>query len=127
MPKMVLPAPSGPRPIGPYSVAVEANGLVFVSGQVAIDPVSGGKEPDAAGPQARRIMENITHILADVGLSPADICKTTIFLTDIADFAEVNTVYAGYFADAFPARSTVQVAALPGGYRVEIEVIASRN
>jgi len=108
-------------------VVTEANGLVFISGQVAIDPATGDKEADAAGPQTRRIMENITHILADVALSPADICKTTIFLTDIADFPEVNTVYAGYFADAPPARSTIQVAALPGGYRVEIEVIASRS
>jgi 2-iminobutanoate/2-iminopropanoate deaminase len=126
MPKQVPPAPRGPRPIGPYSVAAEAAGLVFISGQVALDPAAGGRVEGDAGVQAGRIMENLALILGDLGLGFDSIVKTTIFLTDIADFAAVNEVYRGYFGEAPPARSTIQVAALPGGFRVEIEAVAAR-
>jgi 2-iminobutanoate/2-iminopropanoate deaminase len=127
MPKSVPELTSAPAPIGPYSVAVEANGFVFVSGQTAIDP-TGGPTPEDVGEQTRMIMENLGSILGDIGLDYNDIVKTTIFLEDIADFGEVNEVYGSYFGDTPPARSTVQAGALPGGGRfdVEIEVIAAR-
>jgi len=127
MPKRVLETPSAPNALGPYSVAVRAGDLVFVSGQVAIDPATGERAPDDVTVQARLIMKNLKAILADVGLTMTDVAKTTIFLADINDFAAVNEVYGGYFDDEPPARSTVQVGALPGGFLVEIEVIASRS
>jgi 2-iminobutanoate/2-iminopropanoate deaminase len=126
MPKQVPRISRGPRPIGPYSVAAEAAGLVFISGQVALDPAAGGRVEGDAAAQAGRIMENLALILGDLGLGFDSIVKTTIFLTDMADFAAVNEVYRGYFGEAPPARSTIQVAALPGGFRVEIEAVAAR-
>lgn len=127
MPKSVPTLNSAPAPIGPYSVATEANGFVFVSGQTAIDP-TGGPTPEDVAAQTRMIMENLGSILGDLGLGYDDIVKTTIFLEDIADFGAVNEVYGSYFDGAPPARSTVQAGALPGGGRfdVEIEVIAAR-
>lgn len=126
MPKLVPAVPRAAKPIGPYSVAAEAAGLVFISGQIAIDPASGQKVEGDASVQAKRILENLAVVLSDLGLGFDAVVKTTIFLTDIADFAAVNEVYRGYFGEAPPARSTVQVAALPGGFRVEIEAIAAR-
>ena len=126
MPKKVLSTPNAPGALGPYSVAVEANGLGFISGQTAIDPATGERSPDDVTAQAHRIMENLGAILGDVGLTHEDIAKTTIFLTDMSDFGAVNEVYGSYFDSAPPARSTVEVAALPGGFLVEIEVIAAR-
>ena len=126
MPKHVPPVPHGPQPIGPYSVAVEGGGLVFISGQVALDPATGQRVEGDAAVQARRIMDNLALILGDLGLGFGDVVKTTIFLTDIADFGAVNEVYRGYFDTAAPARSTIQVGALPGGFVVEIEAIAAR-
>ncbi len=126
MPKQVPRTSRGPRPIGPYAVAAEAAGLVFISGQVALDPATGGRVEGDAAVQAGRIMENLALILGDLGLGFDSIVKTTIFLTDIADFAAVNEVYRRYFGEAPPARSTIQVAALPGGFRVEIEAVAAR-
>jgi 2-iminobutanoate/2-iminopropanoate deaminase len=127
MPKRVLDTPSAPGALGPYSVAVEAGDFVFVSGQVAIDPATGERAPDDVAAQAKQIMLNLKAILGDVGLSLADVVKTTIFLADINDFPAVNDIYGGYFDEKPPARSTVQVAALPGGFLVEIEVIAARK
>ncbi|MDR9450144.1 MAG: RidA family protein [Acidimicrobiia bacterium] len=127
MPKRVLDTPSAPDALGPYSVAVEAGDFVFVSGQVAIDPASGERAPDDVAAQAKQIMLNLKAILGDVGLSLADLVKTTIFLADINDFPAVNEIYGGYFDEKPPARSTVQVAALPGGFLVEIEAIAARK
>lgn len=127
MPKRVLDTPSAPGALGPYSVAVEAGDFVFVSGQVAIDPATGERAPDDVSAQAEQIMLNLKAILGDVGLSLADVVKTTIFLADINDFPAVNDIYGGYFDQKPPARSTVQVAALPGGFLVEIEVIAARK
>ena len=127
MPKRVLKTPSAPGALGPYSVAVQAGDFVFVSGQVAIDPVTGKRTPDDVAAQAKQIMENLKSILGDVGLTMNDIAKTTIFLVDINDFPTVNDVYGSYFEDETPARSTVAVAALPGGFLVEIEVIVARS
>jgi 2-iminobutanoate/2-iminopropanoate deaminase len=126
MPKTAPPVPRAPRPIGPYSVAAEAAGLVFISGQLGIDPASGQRAEGGAVAEAERILENLGLILGDLGLGFADVVKTTIFLADIADFGAVNEVYTRYFAAPAPARSTFQVGGLPGGYRVEIEAVAAR-
>ena len=107
-------------------MATEANGFVFVSGQVALDP-SGGDTPTDVVDQTRLIMNNLGLILRDLGLGYDDIVKTTIFLTDVADFGPVNEVYGGYFSAEPPARSTFQVAALPRpAFKVEIEAVAAR-
>lgn len=124
--RTTLDTPSAPSAIGPYSVAVEAAGLVFVSGQVAFDPDSGEKLIGTAEAETRQIMENLSAILGDVGLSVSDIVKTTIFMTDIGDYGDINAVYGDYVGSSAPARSAVQVAALPAGFHVEIEVIAAR-
>lgn len=126
MPKQILEAPSGPQPIGAYSIATEAHGFVFVSGQVAIDPATSAPVIGDVAAQTQQVMANISAILGDVGLGVEDVVKTTIFLDDIADFPVVNEIYGEHFAAGKPARSTVQVGALPGGYLVEIEVIAAR-
>ncbi len=126
MPKQVPTLSGAPAPLAPYSVVTEANGFVFVSGQVAIDPTGGETPADVAG-QAQLIMKNIGKVLADVGLDYPDVVKTTIFLADIADYGTVNEVYGGYFRSDPPARSAVQVAALPKPeFLVEIELIACR-
>ncbi|HEX5630277.1 MAG TPA: Rid family detoxifying hydrolase [Acidimicrobiia bacterium] len=126
MPKTVPAITHGPKPVGPYSVATEANGFVFVSGQVAFDPATHQRIEGDTAAEADRVMTNIGAILGDVGLGYDDIVKTTIFLIDIGDFGAVNEVYGKYFSGAPPARSTFQVAALPAGFKVEIEVIAAR-
>jgi 2-iminobutanoate/2-iminopropanoate deaminase len=126
MPKETHEAPSGPKPLGPYSVVTEANGFVFISGMVAIDPASGESVSGGVAPQAEQVMRNIGAVLGDVGLSYDDIVKATIFVTDMNDFAIVNDVYGDYVGETPPARSTVEVRALPGGFVVEIETIAAR-
>ncbi len=126
MPKTIPPVPSAPDPVGPYSVATEANGLVFISGQIGVAPGSGSVVEGGVAAEASQIMTNLGAILADLGLGFDDVVKTTIFLADIADFAEVNEVYGRHVAESKPARSTVQVAALPLGVAVEIEVVAAR-
>ncbi len=126
MPKQIHEIPSVPRPIGPYSVAAEANGFVFFSGQVPFDPQSNEPLHGNVEEQTHRVMRNIGLALNDVGLGYEDIVKTTIFLDDMADFPLVNGVYDQYLGEARPARSTVEAAALPGGFKVEIEVVAAR-
>ena len=123
MAKRILETPSAPPALGPYSVAVQAGGLVFFSGQVALLP-EGGRNDGSVGDQTRQVMDNIGALLADVELDFTHVVKSTIFMADIADYPEINRVYAGYFEGDPPARSAVQAAALPGGFRVEIEVIA---
>jgi len=126
MAKRILDTPSAPAALGPYSVAVQSGGLVFFSGQVALKP-EGGRTDGGIGEQTRQVMDNIGAMLADVGLNYGDIVKSTIFMTDIGDYPEINRVYASYFDDAPPARSAIQAAALPGGFGVEIEVVAAGN
>ena len=126
MPKKVLSTPSAPKAMGPYSFAAEAGGLVFLSGQVALDPATGERKPDDVEVQARQVMDNIGLILGDLGLAYEDIVKTTIFMADMADYPKVNDVYGSYFGTEPPARSAIQAAALPGGFLVEIEVVAAR-
>ena len=126
MPKKIHDVPSAPAPVGPYSVVTEASGFVFVSGQVGVDTAVGKLVDGGVEPETHQIMKNLGAILGDVGLSYTDIVKTTIFLNDMGDFPVVNAAYGEYVADAKPARSTVEVAALPLGVQVEIEVIAAR-
>jgi len=125
LPKRVPATPSAPNAMGPYSFATEVGGLVFLSGQVALDS-TGERRPDDVEIQTRQVMDNIGSILGDLGLSYEDIAKTTIFLADMADYPKVNEVYASYFGTEPPARSAIQAGALPGGFLVEIEVVASR-
>lgn len=115
-----------PAPVGPYSQAVEAGGFLFCSGQIAIDPVSNDVRLGPVTEQAKLCMENIRAVLENAGLGFPNVVKTTIFLTNMADFAAVNEVYGQYFTDQPPARSTIQVSGLPKGVHVEIEVIAKR-
>jgi 2-iminobutanoate/2-iminopropanoate deaminase len=126
MPKTMPATPSATKPLAPYSVAAEANGFVFISGQVALDPVTGERSPDDVAVQAKRVLDNIGVVLADLGLGFGDVVKNTIFLVDMSQFAVVNEVYRTYFEDDPPARSTVGVAALPGGFLVEIEAVVAR-
>lgn len=126
MPKIIHDAPSGPTPLGPYSIVTEANGLVFVSGMVAIDPDTGEAAPGDVVAQAHQVMKNIGAVLGDVGLGYDDIVKTTIFVVDMGDYPSVNEVYAQYVGESRPARSTIEVSALPGGFLVEIESISAR-
>jgi 2-iminobutanoate/2-iminopropanoate deaminase len=116
---------AAPKAIGPYSPAIAANGTLYCSGQLGLDPTSGELE-QGVDAQAERAITNLTAILAAAELDLSDVVKTTIFLTNMADFAVVNEVYASHFVAPYPARSTVQVAALPKGGLVEIEAIASR-
>ena len=117
---------AAPAAIGPYSPAIEAGGLVFVSGQLGADPMSGALE-SGVQLQTGRSIRNIKSILAATGLGLGDVVKTTIFLANMADFAVVNEVYASYFSAPYPARSTFQVAELPKGALVEIEAIAIKR
>lgn len=126
MPKITPRLEGAPPPLAPYSVVTEAQGLVFVSGQVAIDPKT-GETPDEVTDQTGLILRNIGSILAELGLSYSDIVKTTVFLSDIRDFGAVNVVYGGFFDDEPPARSAVGVADLPlPRFKIEIEAIAAR-
>ncbi|HSM45455.1 MAG TPA: Rid family detoxifying hydrolase [Acidimicrobiia bacterium] len=126
MPKTVPETPSAPESLAPYSPAAEAGGLVFLSGQVGVDPSSGERAADDVAAQAHQVMSNIGALLGDLALGYDDIVKTTIFLADIDDFSTVNEVYASYFDGEFPARTTVQAGALPLAFLVEIEVVAAR-
>lgn len=126
MPKKILDVPNAPAPVGPYSVATEANGFVFVSGQVGMDTAAGKLVAGGVEAETHQIMKNLAAILGDLGLGYDDIVKTTIFLADMADFPVVNAAYGQYVDAAKPARSTVEVAGLPLGVQIEIEVIAAR-
>jgi len=126
VPKKILDVPTAPAPVGPYSVATEANGFVFVSGQLGMDTAAGKLVDGGVEAETHQIMKNLGSILGDLGLDYDDIVKTTIFLTDMGDFPVVNAAYGEYVDAAKPARSTVEVAALPLGVAIEIEVIAAR-
>ena len=125
MPIDFVATPNAPRAIGPYSQATRAGGLLFTAGQVGFDPSTGELVDGEIAEQTERVLLNIRAILQASGLDMANVIKTTVFLVDMADFAAMNTAYAGAFGDHRPARSTVAVAALPRGARVEIEAIAA--
>ena len=116
-----LSTPSAPAVAGPYSPAVRAGDWIVLAGQVPLDPATGTLVPGDASAQAHQVLDNIVAVLTDCGALLTDVAKTTVFVTDLGDFAAVNEVYAAAFGDHRPARSTVQVAALPVGAKVEIE------
>ncbi len=122
----VISTTAAPAAIGPYSQAIEANGTVYVSGQLPIDPATGEFAPGGIQAQARQSLTNMKNILAEAGMTMQNVVKVTVLLADIADFAAVNEVYAEFFSAPFPARSAFQVAALPKGAGVEIEAIAAK-
>jgi len=123
--KTAISSGDAPKAIGPYSQAVRAGSLLFLSGQVALDPATGQMVDGDVSAQTRRVMENLGAVLKAAGLSFADVARTTIYLADMNDFAKVNEVYATYFKEPFPARATVQVARLPRDARVEIDAVAT--
>ena len=116
--------PNAPRAIGPYSQATRANGLLFTAGQVGFDPATGELVDGGIAEQTEQVLRNIRAILEAERLDLASVVKTTVYLVDMADFTEMNTVYARVFGDHRPARSTVAVAALPRGARIEIDAVA---
>jgi 2-iminobutanoate/2-iminopropanoate deaminase len=122
--KNVINTDNAPAPIGPYSQAIAANGFLFVSGQIPSNPSTGEIASGDIRAEAKQVMENIKAILTEAQLNFSNVVKTSIFLTDMGNFAQVNEVYGTYFTDQFPARETVQVAALPKNVNVEISVIA---
>ena len=122
----VISTQNAPAAIGPYSQALDLGDLVFVSGQIPVDPATGAM-PEDVQDQARQSLANLKAILAEAGLTMADVVKTVVFLADLDDFAAVNEVYAQAFAQPFPARSCVQVAGIPKGAKVEIECIVVRK
>lgn len=124
MSKQIIQTAKAPAPIGPYNQAVKANGFLFVSGQVAIIPETGELETGTIQAETHQVMKNINAILAEAGLGFGSIVKTTIFLSDMALFAQVNEVYGSYFTSDYPARETVAVKGLPKGVNVEISVTA---
>ena len=128
MAKQAISAAGAPKPIGPYSAALKAGQLLFISGQVPFDPATGqlvdGDGVDI-GAQTSRVLQNIGALLAAAGLTHTDVVRTTVFLADMNDFAAMNEVYGRYFNEPYPARATVQVARLPKDARVEIDLIAT--
>lgn len=122
--KRIIHTERAPQAIGPYSQAVEANGFLFVSGQLGVDPQSGDLASGVEA-QARQSMKNIGAILEAAGVDFSNIVRTGIFLSNMDDFQKVNEIYATFFSDQYPARATVQVAALPKNAAVEIEAVAA--
>jgi 2-iminobutanoate/2-iminopropanoate deaminase len=124
MDKMVINTPDAPAPIGPYNQAILAGNTLYISGQVCIDPVTGQLKNRDLQEEMHQLMHNLRAILQKAGLSFGNVVKTTIFLTDMHRFSEINEIYGKYFDDVFPARETVQVSALPKFVNVEISMIA---
>lgn len=124
--KRAIHTDTAPKAVGPYSQAVASGQLLFCAGQIPLDPTTGEITGADAAAQTERVCENIRGVLAANGMSFSDVVKTTVFLTTMDDFAAMNGVYARYFSEPFPARSTVAVVALPRGAKVEIEVTAAK-
>ncbi|MEZ4800004.1 MAG: RidA family protein [Flavobacteriales bacterium] len=122
--KTIINTHDAPAPIGPYSQAVMVNGVLYMSGQIAIDPANGEYVPADAKTETVQVMKNIKAVLAAAGLELSNVVKTSIFLKDMNDFGAVNEEYASHFTSDFPARETVQVSVLPKNARVEISMIA---
>jgi 2-iminobutanoate/2-iminopropanoate deaminase len=122
--KTIIKPAKSPATVGPYNHAVRVGELLFCAGQIPIEPATGNLTSGDIKAQTGRVLENVKAILDDQRLTFANVVKSTVFLTDLANFAAMNEVYGRYFTDNFPARSTIQVAALPKGANVEIEVIA---
>ncbi|HEY8651036.1 MAG TPA: RidA family protein [Chthoniobacterales bacterium] len=122
--KKIISTNEAPAAVGPYSQAVRAGSMVFCAGQIPLDPKSGQIVSQDVAEQTSRVLDNLTAVLKSERLTLSDVVKTTVFVTDLADFQTINEIYAKYFSTQPPARSTVQVAALPKAARVEIEAIA---
>lgn len=126
MDKKVIATTNAPAAIGPYSQAIDVNGMIFTSGQIPVNPAD-GSIPEGIEAQARQALTNVSNLLAAAGSSMSDIIKTVVFIKDMNDFAKVNEVYAGFFESDFPARSCVEVARLPKDVLIEVEAIAVRK
>ena len=126
MEKKIIRTDNAPAPIGPYNQAVQFGNLLFVSGQIALDPKTGSLAMDNIEAETRLVMSNLEAILKEAGMNFSNVIKTTIFLMDMGQFAKVNEIYGSYFTENAPARETVQVAGLPKGVNVEISVVAGK-
>lgn len=122
--KICLHTEQAPAAIGPYSQAIQVGNVVYTSGQIALNPETGALVPGGIEAQAHRVFQNLKAVLASAGCTFENVVKTVVFLTDLADFAVVNEIYAAYFPAPCPARSCVQVAALPKGSKIEVELVA---
>ena len=127
MPRTIINTPLAPAPIGPYNQAILVNDTLYISGQICIDPASGHLKNKDLQEETHQVMVNLRSILQECGLGFSDVVKTTIFLTDMNRFGEVNEIYGTYFESNFPVRETVQVSALPKFVNVEISMIAVKN
>lgn len=125
--KQIITAPEAPKPIGPYSVAVQAGAFIFTAGQTGLDPATGKLVEGGIEAETRRTLQNIQIVLQSVGLDMENVIKTTVYLCDMAEFSKMNAIYAEFFAQKPPARTTIQVAALPFNAAVEIEAVAFRG
>jgi 2-iminobutanoate/2-iminopropanoate deaminase len=125
-PRQVILSPDAPQPLSVYSQAIQSGSLLFLAGQIPLDPVSGELVSGTIASETDRIIQNLSAVLSAAGASLQHVVKTTVYLTNMADFAEFNAAYARHFPSAPPARTTVAVAALPRGVRIEIEAIAAK-
>ena len=125
--KKVISTPNAPAAIGPYSQAIQVGNLIYTSGQIPIDPATGQFVEGGIKEQTRQSLSNIQAILQEAGLTMASVVKTTVFLADMADFADMNSIYAEFFTEPYPARSAVAVKTLPKNALVEIEVVAEKE
>jgi len=126
MEKKIIRTDNAPAPIGPYNQAVQFGNMLFVSGQIALDAASGELVQGDIQTETKKVMENLKAILTEAGMDFSNVLKSTIFLMDMGQFAQVNEVYGSYFGEDAPARETVQVAGLPKGVKVEISVVAAK-
>lgn len=125
--KQVISTPKAPAAIGPYSQAIRVGNLIYTSGQIPIDPATGQLVEGGIKEQTRQSLNNIQAILQEAGLTMASVVKTTVFMADMADFADMNSIYAEFFTEPYPARSAVAVKTLPKNALVEIEVVAEKE
>lgn len=124
--KTVIATTEAPKAVGPYSQAVAVGDFLFAAGQIPLDPATGELIEGDVTAQTERVLQNVAGVLRANGMTFANVVKSTVFMVDLANFAAMNAVYSKYFSEPFPARSTIQVAALPKGAQVEIEVVAAR-
>jgi 2-iminobutanoate/2-iminopropanoate deaminase len=126
MEKIIIRTENAPAPIGPYNQAVQLGNILFISGQIALDPITGELVQHGIQTETHKVMENLKAILEEAGMDFTNVLKTSIFLMDMTQFGKVNEVYGSYFSEAPPARETVQVSGLPKGANVEISMIAGK-
>jgi 2-iminobutanoate/2-iminopropanoate deaminase len=126
MEKKIICTKNAPSPIGPYNQAIQFGNMLFISGQIALNPETGNLIMDDIKTETSQVMNNLKSILSEAGMDFSHVVKSTIFLMDMGQFAAVNEIYGGYFAEGAPARETVQVAGLPKGVNVEISMIAGK-